>query len=99
MQLSFVTTLGLGSDGCQHYQITILFSQRDGKILSDHRQDGNDEVGPSAISEIKEKKKSVGITTCAKGSLVLNFLTPDWVIISYYTNYRLTKQETKGFVF
>ena len=31
---------------------------RDGKILSDHRQDGNDEVGPSAISEIKEKKKN-----------------------------------------
>ena len=30
---------------------------RDGKILSDHRQDGNDEVGPSAISEIKKKKK------------------------------------------
>ena len=29
---------------------------RDGKILCDHRQDGNDGV-PSAISEMKEKKE------------------------------------------
>ena len=31
---------------------------RDGKILSDHSQDRNDEVGPSAISEMKKKKKN-----------------------------------------
>ena len=31
---------------------------RDGKILSDHRQDGNDEVHRLyGVSEIKEKKK------------------------------------------
>ena len=38
---------------------------------------GSDGVGHVAIE--------VGIATCAKGSLVLNFLTPDWVVLNLLT--------------
>ena len=46
-----------GRDGKNTFGIYIYIAGRDGKILSDHRQDGNDEVHRLQVRLKKKRKK------------------------------------------